>query len=191
MPAASRRRFSKRIGLGRGHGAGGVTSGHHSWPGRDRHAATRLIVGFHSPPGVALRSTPGYSICAATRLFVGRFRGVLFGRLHGGLLGGSAAVRWPISRRFVGRFASLRLPRSGKTWVAGGGAQRKPPVMMRRCDLSRASGGALHRGSPCRIAVAFNGVQSPRFRRASRSDVVMTNDLLGEVAGILLLLCST
>jgi hypothetical protein len=42
--------------------------------GRDRCAATRLFVGFRSPPGVSLRSTPGYSICAATQRFVRQSR---------------------------------------------------------------------------------------------------------------------
>ena len=82
MPGASRRRFQGVLIAGVD-----MTPGYYvgapPLAGRDRCAATRLCVGFHSPPGVSLRSTPGYSICAAPRLFVGRFRV--------GLLDGSTA----------------------------------------------------------------------------------------------------
>jgi hypothetical protein len=41
------------------------------WARSWRHCAA--FVGFRPRPGVSLRSTPGYSIYAAPRQFVGRF----------------------------------------------------------------------------------------------------------------------
>jgi hypothetical protein len=159
-----------------------VTSGHHRWPGaivaplRGFSLGSTRHQGFRCAPPLAIRFAPlrgrlfaGFAaVCLqVSRPFVCRFRG--------GLLDGFVAFCRTIAWWFVGRFriamtAAERQDVSSRGWSAA-----QPPVMRRRCDLSRASGGTLPRGLPCRIPAphccftSFTGKDSPGTH-PSRSD---------------------